>query len=163
MGPVVSKAACERILATITAAKEAGAGRLLAGGERLGGDLADGYFIAPTLFVDVDNDSELAQEEIFGPVVCFMNFDSEETAVRLANNSRYGLAGYIYTNDLRRAHRVGAALEVGNVSINGIGAGAPSMPFGGIKQSGYGRVGGYAGIREFTRCKNVWIAIGQPG
>jgi aldehyde dehydrogenase (NAD+) len=158
VGPVVTAAACERILGVIRRAVDAGEGRLVAGGERIRGELADGYFIAPTLFADVDARSDLAQEEIFGPIVSFMRFETEEEAVRLANESRYGLAAYVHTNDLRRALRVSEALEAGNVWVNGLDSTAPSVPFGGIKQSGQGRVGGRAGIREFTRPKNVWIA-----
>jgi len=129
------------------------------GGERLGGELASGYFISPTLFVDVDNKSDLAQNEIFGPVVAAMSFDTEEQAVQLANDTCYGLAAYVYTNDLDRALRVGRALMTGNVWINGFEGIPPSAPFGGIKQSGYGRLGGIAGIREFTRPKNLWMSV----
>src|ERR1700733_1260269 len=159
MGPVVSQPALERILRLVGEAERTGAGRLLCGGRRLGDDLAAGYFIGPTLFADVDNRSALAQQEIFGPVVSFMTFESEKEAVRLANNSRYGLAGYVFTNDLKRAHRIASVLEVGNVWVNGLDATAPSAPFGGVKESGYGRLGGRAGIREFIRPKNVWIAM----
>jgi acyl-CoA reductase-like NAD-dependent aldehyde dehydrogenase len=158
MGPVVSQAACDRIMRVIDTARERGHGRLVAGGQRLDGELADGYFIAPTVFSDVDNGSDLAQQEIFGPVLSFLRFDTEEEAVRLANDTRYGLAAYVHTNDLRRAHRVARALEVGNVWVNGFPGLSPSVPFGGVKQSGYGRIGGAAGVREFLRPKNVWVA-----
>ncbi len=158
-GPVINSAACERILGVIHRARDCRAGRLITGGERLGGDLSDGYYIAPTIFADVDNQSELAQQEIFGPVLAMMPFDGEEEAVRLANETTYGLASYIQTNDLRRAHRVAAALEAGNVWINGFMGIPPSAPFGGVKHSGYGRLGGLAGIKEFTRPKNVWLAL----
>jgi acyl-CoA reductase-like NAD-dependent aldehyde dehydrogenase len=121
--------------------------------------LAAGYFVAPTIFGEVDAASELAQEEVFGPVLTFQPFRDEEEAVALANGTRYGLAAYVHTNDVRRAHRVAAALEVGNVWINGFFGVSPSMPFGGNKQSGHGRIGGRAGLREFTRPKNVWMAL----
>jgi acyl-CoA reductase-like NAD-dependent aldehyde dehydrogenase len=159
MGPVVSAAACDRILGVITQARESGSGRLAVGGERLGGELAAGYFISPTLFLDVDNNSDLAQNEIFGPVVAAMSFDTEEQAIQLANDTRYGLAAYVYTNDLSRAYRVSQELITGNVWINGFDGIPPSAPFGGTKQSGYGRIGGIAGIREFTRPKNLWMSI----
>ena len=159
MGPVICERACDRILSAIHRAREAGAGRLIAGGGRLGGELAAGYFVAPTIFGEVDNDSELAQEEIFGPVLSFMRFTSEEEAVRMANGTRYGLAAYVHTNDVQRAHRVAHSLEVGNVWINGFYGVPPSMPFGGAKQSGYGRVGGGAGLREFLRPKNIWLGL----
>jgi acyl-CoA reductase-like NAD-dependent aldehyde dehydrogenase len=159
MGPVISESACERILAVVGRARADGSGRLVTGGERLGGDLATGYFVAPTIFGDVAPDSELAQREIFGPVLSFLRFDGEEEAVRLANGTEHGLAAYVHTNDLRRAHRVARALEAGSVWVNGFAGISPATPFGGTKRSGYGRVGGRAGIREFTRPKNVWLAL----
>lgn len=134
--------------------------RLVTGGTRMSGDYADGYFISPTVFADVDNSSYLAQNEVFGPVLSILRFSDTEEAVRLANGTPYGLAAYIWSSDLQRTHRVAADLAVGNVWVNGYFGLPPSMPFGGVKQSGYGRVGGHAGIREFTRPKNVWIALG---
>jgi acyl-CoA reductase-like NAD-dependent aldehyde dehydrogenase len=159
IGPVVSEPACQRILDLIARADRERHGRLVVGGERLDGELAAGYFVAPTIFGEVDAASELAQEEVFGPVLTFQPFRDEEEAVALANGTRYGLAAYVHTNDVRRAHRVAAALEVGNVWINGFFGVSPSMPFGGNKQSGHGRIGGRAGLREFTRPKNVWMAL----
>jgi acyl-CoA reductase-like NAD-dependent aldehyde dehydrogenase len=159
MGPVVSAAACDRIMGFIDRAKASGA-TLVTGGNRLGGDYADGYFIAPTIFGEVDNSLEVAQQEIFGPVLAFLRFDTEEEAVAIANDTTYGLAGYVCTHDLRRAHRVADALDVGNVWVNEMGAPLPAIPFGGAKQSGYGRLGGIHGVREFTRSKNVRIPLG---
>ncbi|MFI7023806.1 aldehyde dehydrogenase family protein [Micromonospora sp. NPDC049900] len=158
MGPVVSEQACHRILGVVERARDKGQGRLVTGGERLGGDLGDGYFIAPTVFGEVDPDSELAQEEIFGPVLAFTSFDTEEEAVRLANGTRYGLGAYLHTTDLRTAHRVSRAVTAGSVWVNGVPGVLPSAPFGGVRQSGWGRIGGEAGVREFLRPKNVWIA-----
>ena len=159
IGPVISSAACARIVDTIDEAQEQGHGRLIAGGERLSGELADGYFIAPTVFADVDNASTLAQHEIFGPVLSIIPFDDDDEAVRLANATSYGLAAYLHTTDLRRAHTVAAQLEAGNVAVNGSLANPISAPFGGVKQSGYGRLGGIDAIREFSRPKNVWMAM----
>jgi acyl-CoA reductase-like NAD-dependent aldehyde dehydrogenase len=159
VGPVVSQAACARIVGIVERARDAGDGELLTGGERLGGELAEGYFVAPAVFGEVDPASPLAQEEIFGPVLALQRFDDEDEALSLANGTRYGLAGYVHTADLRRAHRVAAGLEVGNVWVNGYYGVPPSMPFGGAKQSGHGRIGGRLGLREFTRPKNVWVAL----
>ncbi|MGH3223746.1 MAG: aldehyde dehydrogenase family protein [Streptosporangiaceae bacterium] len=159
MGPLVTEAACERVMRVIEHASAAGHGRLIVGGERLGGELAAGYFISPAVFADVVHGSDLAQQEIFGPVLSVMKFENEKHAIELANDTRYGLGGYVHTTDLRRAHRVSKALAVGNVWVNGFYGISPAMPFGGIKQSGHGRLGGRAGIREFTRPKNIWIAM----
>jgi aldehyde dehydrogenase (NAD+) len=159
MGPLISPGACERVLGFVERARATGEGRLVTGGYRLGGDLADGYFIAPTIFADADNTSELAQREIFGPVISIQRFSTEAEALSIANDHRYGLAAYVQTNDLRRAHRMAAALEAGSVWINGFPGVPGSIPFGGTKQSGYGRLGGLAGIQEFSRPKNVWTAL----
>jgi len=160
MGPVISEARCEAILADVEHARASGTGRLLTGGERLGGQLADGFYLAPTLFADVDNTSPLAQEEIFGPVLTITPFETEDEAVALADDTRYGLAAYVQTHDLGRAHRVAAALQAGFVSINSKPLVSPPTPFGGLKQSGYGREGGLDGLREFLTTKNVCIGLG---
>ena len=157
-GPVINAVAAERIMGVIDTAKR-GDARLVAGGERLGGELADGYFVAPTVFADVDNSSPLAREEIFGPVVAVMPFDTEEEAVRIANDSPYGLAAYVQTSNLKRAHTVAQQLEVGLVWVNGFLGIPTSVPFGGAKQSGWGRLGGFDGIREFTQPKNVFVNL----
>jgi aldehyde dehydrogenase (NAD+) len=159
MGPLISPSACERVLGFVERARASGEGRLVTGGHRMGGDLADGYFVAPTIFADVDNGSDLAQREIFGPVIAIRPFSTEAEALSIANDHRYGLAAYIQTNDLKRAHRLAAALEAGSVWINGFPGVPGSIPFGGTKQSGYGRLGGLAGIQEFSRPKNVWTAL----
>jgi aldehyde dehydrogenase (NAD+) len=161
VGPVINGASCDRILGMVERAKDAKAGELLVGGERVGGALADGYYVAPTLFGNVDNASELAQEEVFGPVIAAMPFGDEEEGVALANDTRYGLAGYLHTTNLSRALRVAAALDVGNVGINGGAAVSnPAASFGGAKESGYGTEGGLGGVLEFVRKKNVQIKLG---
>ncbi len=118
MGPVVSERACTRILGVIRRAVDEGAGTLLTGGDRLDGALAEGYFIAPTVFGDVDHDSSLAREEIFGPVLSIMRFRDEEEVVAKANDSPFGLSAYLHTRDSARAHRVARRLEVGTVIVN---------------------------------------------
>jgi aldehyde dehydrogenase (NAD+) len=159
MGPVINDAACQRILGVIEQARDDGSGRLVAGGERLGGDLADGYFITPTVFGDVDHDSSLAQDEIFGPVLAMTRFADEDEAVALANGTRYGLGAIVYTNDLRRAHRVAARLDAGSLGINAFPPMPVNAPFGGMKESGFGREGGQAGVEEFLRVKNVYVSL----
>jgi aldehyde dehydrogenase (NAD+) len=155
MGPVVSEAACGRILSVIDEAQSTSAGRLVTGGRRLDGDRADGYFVAPTVFADVDPDSSLAQREVFGPVLSVLRFSSEDQVVALANGTPYGLAAYLYTADIGRAQRVARQLETGTVTINSFPSMSPTAPFGGVKQSGFGREGGRAGIDEFLRTKNI--------
>ncbi|HEY6624644.1 MAG TPA: aldehyde dehydrogenase family protein [Acidimicrobiales bacterium] len=156
-GPVVNEAALERILGMIDRAKVDGA-RLVTGGSRKGGPLANGFFIEPTVFADVDPNSELAQTEVFGPVLAVIPFTDEAEAVEIANATRYGLSAYVQTNDLRRAHRVAENLEAGEVMINGALNLAVNRPFGGIGISGMGKEGGRQGIEEFLRVKGVGIA-----
>lgn len=158
-GPVVSAAARDRIMATIERARQDGDGRVALGGDCPGGALAGGYFINPTIFADVDHHSSIAQEETFGPVISFITFKTEEDAVTMANDSKYGLAAYVQTRDLRRAHEVSERLEVGTIWVNGAVGILAGGPFGGTKESGFGRVGGLEGLREFTRAKNIWMGL----
>ncbi len=159
IGPVINAQAAERILGMIDQAKAEGSGRLVTGGKRLGGELANGYFIEPTVFVDVDNSSYIAQHEVFGPVLAVIRFKDEAEAVALANDTQFGLAAYLHTNDLKRAHRVVAQLEAGMVNVNGFTGIFPGAPFGGVKQSGFGRMGGRHGLEDFMRPKNVYIPL----
>lgn len=154
IGPVISEGSRDRILSAVASAVKAG-GKLINGGKAID---RPGYYLEPALFADVDNSTRLAQDEIFGPVLGITRFTSEAEAVAIANDSPFGLGAYLHTDDLRRAHRVASALEVGNVWINGFHAPA-SMPFGGAKESGFGRVGGQAGLHEFLRVKNVWMSM----
>jgi aldehyde dehydrogenase (NAD+) len=159
MGPVAHEASSERILGLIADARRSSAGRLVAGGGRAGGELSDGYFIEPTVFVDVDPSSRLANEEVFGPVLSVLPFDDEDEAVALANATDFGLAGYVWTESLRRAHRVAGRLAAGYVSVNSMAALPPSAPFGGWKASGHGVEGGRQGLLELLRVKNVHVAL----
>ena len=135
--------------------------RLAAGGARPAG-LADGNYLAPTVFADVTPKMRVFQEEIFGPVVCVTPFDSEEEAVCLANDTRYGLAAYLWTSDLRRAHRVAAAVESGMTWVNSHNVRDLRTPFGGVKASGLGREGGQHSIDFYTESRIVHVATGDP-
>jgi len=162
MGPVISAAALQRIEGVIAQARADGA-RLVLGGERLDGPFADGFYLPLTLFADVDHDSALAQQEVFGPVLSVTPFDTEEEAIALANATDYGLGAYIHTQDLRRAHHVAGQMQAGMVQVNASGEGMqPFAPFGGYKRSGYGRLGGEQGLLEFLQVKNVWMNLAPP-
>jgi aldehyde dehydrogenase (NAD+) len=158
-GPVVSQAAADRILGVIDEAVAERSGELVAGGKRLGGELADGYYIEPTVFAGVDNTSALAQTETFGPIVSVMKFSDETDAVRIANDTRYGLNAFVQTTDLIRAHRVARQLEAGSVWVNTFSDISPERPYGGYKRSGFGRTGGLEGLREFLQTKNIRIGM----
>lgn len=158
MGPVVSRAAQERILGMIERASSEGAGKLLAGGGTPGG-LEDGCYVEPTVFGDVDPASELGQVEVFGPVLSLMRFETEDEAIAIANGTEYGLASYLWTNDVARINRLVPRLEAGGVYVNGASpVTGVELPFGGVGVSGFGREGGLEGLLEFVRTKAVAIA-----
>ncbi|WP_297490027.1 aldehyde dehydrogenase [Acidocella sp.] len=159
LGPVISQTALDRIQGMVTRGIAAG-GRVVVGGERLGGDFAGGYYLPVTILADIDPASEIARNEVFGPVLVVTPFDSEEEAVALANDSDYGLGAYVHTTNLARAHRVANQMMAGQVQVNGAGeAMTPCVPFGGMKHSGHGRLGGIEGLREFQQVRNVWINL----
>ena len=135
-------------------------GELLLGGKRIGGELADGYYIEPTVFGDVDNASALAQNETFGPVVSVIRFRDEADALRIANDTPYGLNAFVQTRDLTRAHRFARQLESGSVWVNQMSLISPQGPYGGYKHSGFGRTGGVDGMHEFLQTKNIRIGMG---
>ena len=163
VGPVISEAALKRILGVVDKAVKQEGGRLVAGGERMGGEQADGFFLPITIVADVENSASIAQHEVFGPVLAVTPFDTEEEAIALANGTEYGLGGYVHTQNLRRAHYMAGQLEAGMIHVNGSGEGmTPCAPFGGVKQSGYGRLGGEEGLHEFLRVKNVWMNLARP-
>jgi acyl-CoA reductase-like NAD-dependent aldehyde dehydrogenase len=163
LGPVVSEASLERILGIVDTAVKREGGRLIAGGSRLGGDFAQGYFLPITIVADVQGGSNIAQHEVFGPVLTAMPFDGEAEAIALANGTEYGLGAYVHTQNVARAHHVAGQLDAGMIQVNGSGEGmTPCVPFGGVKQSGYGRLGGEEGLHEFLRVKNVWMNLARP-
>jgi aldehyde dehydrogenase (NAD+) len=153
MGPLVSARQRERVLGYIEQGKAEGA-RLLVGGGRPK-HLPKGWFVEPTLFVDVDPRSTIAQEEIFGPVLCVIPYTDEDDAVRIANDSRYGLSGAVASASLERAMGVARRIRTGTVGVNGGMWFAPDSPFGGCKQSGIGREHGIEGFEEYLQTKTI--------
>lgn len=162
VGPVINRAAADRILGMFERAKADGAGTFLLGGERCRGDLANGNFIEPTLIVDADPEHEICQIEIFGPAIVVIKFQDEDEAVAIANNSEYGLAAYIQSNDVQRIHRLSERLNAGGVYSNGANQVQAHVAFGGVGISGFGKEGGKAGIDEFLHYKTVSIGVGAP-
>ena len=158
IGPVVNAAQWEKIHGLIEAGINEGA-RLVAGGLGRPEGLNKGYYVRPTVFADVRNDMRIAREEIFGPVLSILPFDTEEEAIEIANDTPYGLTNYVQTQDGARLNRMAMALRSGMVEMNGTSRGAGS-PFGGMKQSGNGREGGVWGIEDFLEVKAVsgWAA-----
>jgi len=153
IGPVISKVQYDKIINLIESGISDGA-TLAAGGPELPNGLNKGYFIRPTIFTDVTNEMRIAKEEIFGPVLSIIPFETEDEAVNIVNDTSYGLGNYLQTEDREKAHRVAKKLRSGCVYINGNGADA-GTPFGGYRQSGNGREGGVWGLEEYLEVKNV--------
>ena len=151
--PLINVKQLDRVTGYIAAGVEAGA-RLVCGGDRPGGDLSSGNFVNATLFADVDNSMSIARDEIFGPVLGVIPFKDEDEAIRIANDTTYGLGASVYTTDVRRAFRVAKAIRAGTFGINGYTV-EPHAPFGGFKQSGIGREGGRESIEAFTELKTI--------
>lgn len=160
-GPLVSFAHMESVLRYIDSGKNEGA-RLLAGGERvIVGDYAKGAYVAPTVFTDCRDDMTIVREEIFGPVMSILTYDSEDEVVRRANNTEYGLAAGLVTQDLNTAHRVIHQLEAGICWINTWGESDAAMPVGGYKHSGVGRENGVSTLEHYTQVKSVQVELGE--
>jgi acyl-CoA reductase-like NAD-dependent aldehyde dehydrogenase len=156
IGAVVSEQQMETVLGYIQKGVEEGA-RVVAGGGRA--DIEPGYFVKPTVFDDVTRDMTIAREEIFGPVLATLTFDGVEEAIELANDSMYGLAAAVWTSDVKKAHYVASRLKAGTVWINTYNLYDPASPFGGYKESGYGRDLGRHALEGYTQVKSVWVNL----
>ena len=165
MGALISKAHMEKVIRFIDAGKSSGA-TLLTGGYRLekdfkGRDISSGNFLDPTIFTDCDDSMEICKEEIFGPVLSVLCFDTEEEVIERANNTAYGLAAGVFTNDIKRGHRVIHQLQAGTCWINNYNITPIELPFGGYKQSGQGRENSLAAIQYYTQLKSVYVELGN--
>jgi len=163
VGPMISPAHLAKVRGYIELGPREGA-TLLTGGlaaPDLPEAMRRGNFVRPTVFADVRNDMRIAQDEIFGPVACLIPFDDEADAIRIANDIRYGLSSYVWTENLGRAHRVAAAIEAGMCFVNSQNVRDLRQPFGGTKASGTGREGGTWSFEVFLEPKNVCVSMGS--
>jgi acyl-CoA reductase-like NAD-dependent aldehyde dehydrogenase len=157
MGPLIDEKQLKKVLSYVELGEKEGA-RLLYGGKRLtGGDLNKGFYMQPTIFTEVNNKMRIAREEIFGPVLVVIKFKEEAEAIEMANDSPYGLAGAVWSGEINRALKVAAALEAGTVWINDYNAVPAHSPFGGYKDSGFGRECHKMALEAYSQLKNIYV------
>jgi acyl-CoA reductase-like NAD-dependent aldehyde dehydrogenase len=157
MGAMIDKTQFHKVLDYIDTGKKEGAQLVLGGQPKL--KETGGYFIEPTIFDEVKNTMKIAREEIFGPVLSVISFKNTDEAIKIANDTHYGLAAYLWTNDINKAHKTAKALRAGVVSVNSINSGDITTPFGGYKQSGIGRESAMQGLEHYTEIKTTWIEL----
>ena len=158
VGPVTSKVQFQKVLDYIDIAKKEGAKLILGGRKASAPECGDGWFVEPTIFTGVDNRMRIAQEEVFGPVLCVIPFKDEDEAVALGNDIVYGLAAGVWTRNIRRALSMAERLQAGTVWVNTYRAVSYMSPFGGYKRSGIGRESGKEMVKQYMQTKSVWIA-----
>ncbi|MBB4005420.1 betaine-aldehyde dehydrogenase [Aurantimonas endophytica] len=160
LGPLVSKAQYDKVLSYLDIGRGEGATVACGGGTATVEGFAEGWFVEPTVFTDVTDGMRIAGEEIFGPVMCVLDFDDEAEAIARANASEFGLAAGVYTRDLQRGHRVVAKLQAGTCWINAYNLTPVEMPFGGVKRSGIGRENGREALAHYSQVKSVYVEMG---
>lgn len=161
MGPLVSREHYEKVLRYMDSAKSSQAIHVCGGDPVVNGELANGYYLTPAVFANCSDDMDFVREEVFGPLMSVMRFDDHDEAVARANDTPFGLSAAVFTNDLRRAHRVANALEAGIVWINDYNVTPAEVPFGGYKQSGLGRENGLQAIDYYTQVKTIYTNLGD--
>ncbi len=163
MGPLISEVQLKRVMDYIRSGVEGGA-RLTAGGKRLTeGDRAKGFFVQPTIFEEVDSGMRIFQEEIFGPVLCVLPFHDEDEAIRISNDTKYGLAGDVWSKNISRIMKVAQGIRTGTLWVNRHLNPGPEVPFGGYKQSGLGRETGTEGLMEYLQTKHISLQLSESG
>jgi betaine-aldehyde dehydrogenase len=161
MGPLVSRQHFEKVCAYMAAAKKSAA-RHVCGGDALSeAGFGDGLYVSPAVFANCDDDMEFVREEVFGPLMAVLSFDTEDEALDRANATEFGLAGAVFTRDFTRAHRVANKIQAGIVWINDYNVTPPEVPFGGYKQSGVGRENGLQAIEHYTQVKTIYVNLGD--
>ena len=159
MGPMGCRPHFEKVMTYLKIAADEGTKVVLGGGASTRPGLENGYFIEPTILTEVTNDMRVAREEIFGPVMTVLRFKDDEEAIRIANDTSFGLGAGVWTEDMRRAIRVSDRLQAGSVYVNSYRVVSYMSPFGGYKNSGLGRENGQEAIREYLQTKSVWISL----
>lgn len=160
IGPIATRPQYEKVLGYIDIAKKEGAELVMGGGKPSGGEVGDGWFVQPTVFSGVKNTMRIAQEEVFGPVLSIIKFKDEDEATAIANDIRFGLGAGVWTSDIGRAFRMSERIQAGTVWVNTYRAVSYMSPFGGYKDSGFGKENGIAAIQAYLQLKSVWINTG---
>jgi len=161
LGPLISREHYEKVLHYMTEARRSDARHICGGDAIVEGDLADGLYITPAIFADCDDDMSFVRDEVFGPLMSVLSFETEDEAIERANATHFGLSGAVFTRNFSRAHRVANRLQAGSVWINDYNVTPPEVPFGGYKQSGLGRENGLQAIEHFTQVKTVYVNLGD--
>ena len=160
-GPLVTREHYEKVLRYVTEAKRSDARHICGGDAIVEGDLADGLYITPAIFADCDDDMSFVRDEVFGPLMSVLSFETEDEAIERANATHFGLSGAVFTRNFNRAHRVANRIQAGSVWINDYNVTPPEVPFGGYKQSGLGRENGLQAIEHYTQVKTIYVNPGD--